>query len=84
MTPYELTVLIHHYISPGLFPQHDTDLYKDTTTRFVHDGLFSVCSQQTNGFIVTDLGKAWLHSILKTPVPKLAYVDVDGNVIDYK
>ena len=81
MTPYELLVLIHHYGSPGPFPQHETKLYKDTTTRFVCDGIFWECPEKENGFDLTDLGKAWLFAILKTPVPKLAYVDAEGHVI---
>ena len=81
MTPYELTVLIHHYVSPGLFQFCETDLYKDTCTRFVFDGLF-LDSKMDNGYEVTGLGKAWILAILRTPVPKLVYVDAEGKVIE--
>ena len=81
MTPYELSVLIHHYVSCGPFEYCQTDLYKNTVVRFEHDGIFSKSSETENGYVVTDLGKAWLFAILKTPVPKLAYVDAEGHVI---
>jgi len=81
MTPYELTVLIHHYTSLGCFEYSNTELYKNTVIRFVFDGLFIQCSNRDNGYAVTDLGKAWISVILKTPIPKLAYVDAEGKIV---
>ena len=81
MTAYELLVLIHHHTNPGPFPQHETKLYKDMVARFVHDGIFVQSPEQANGYKVTDLGKAWIYAILGTPVPKLAYVDAQGEEI---
>lgn len=91
MTPHELSILIHHYCSHGLFPGpgglegNPANLYNEICKKFVTDGVFVrtvTTGESENDYEVTPKGRAWLNSILKTPQPKQVWLDAAGKVID--
>lgn len=79
ITPLHLEILLHYYTSPGPFPrtiwvcaEFQDDLIKEGILDVpIHDGVATI----------TDKGKAWMHDILNTPFPTLAWIGRDGNVI---
>lgn len=81
MTPYELSVLIHHYTSPAKFEHCHKTLYTATVQTFVNQSVFRRDTEKDNGYRVTNLGKAWLQVILQTPLPKQVYADAQDQII---
>jgi hypothetical protein len=72
MTPFELEILMHHYVSPAEFPR-PSDSYEDIITDFITAGVMDATKT------VTDMGDAWIQCILNTPFPKTKTVFIDAN-----
>lgn len=82
ITPVELEELIYCYATveaPSLAPARVS-----ARSRFIRMGV--ACHrndvESENPFMLTPLGKAWLKTILSTPVPTVAFVDAQGKVIE--
>lgn len=82
MSPFELSLLIHIHTTPRAFDQRDTPLRKGTLSAFVIEGIIVPDSEQENGYVLTELGRAFLSAILSTRIPELAYVDQSGRLIE--
>lgn len=83
MTPAELDVLLHYYVSPSDYP-HPSGVHDETIEKFLNDGVLAPCVPtgfRENHYEVTDLGKAWIKCILATPRPTQAWIAADGSVI---
>lgn len=72
MTPCELQILLHYYVSPELYEYRDAPAVRDFTQSFVFR---EILRPKGDVYELTDLGLYWLRSILNTPVPKIVYVD---------
>ena len=83
MTPYQLRILLHVNSCPGSFEHDDTDLYGVTISDFMIDGVMTTCadSEIEHGLALTNLGRAWVKSILHTDIPKVCYIDCCGEEI---
>ena len=81
MTPYELNILIHIYTIPVKFPHDSTNLYARTIKTFIGQGII-ISANAESGYKLTEKGAAWLISILQTPMPIQAWVDVNGKIIE--
>jgi len=75
VTPYELAILTHYYVSPSE-PKHIaiTELFESTVLAWLDDGTLKETTTP-NVFTLTDRSRAWVKAILNTPVPRLAYLD---------
>lgn len=83
MTPYELNILIRVHTCPGHFQVGETELLNSTIKEFLSNGAIAHNSESDNGYTTTNLGKAWLISILKTEIPKIVYMDEQNNPIKF-
>jgi hypothetical protein len=70
MTPYELSILMHHYTSPCRHDNYHTVLYNDIVNRFREDGILNV-----GPVSVTEKGIAFINMILSVPMPEPAWID---------
>lgn len=77
MTPNDLEVLIHCYVSPERHPRIDAPAVREAIKKFIRDGIIDERHR------TTEKGEAWLELILRVPYPKKAYVDEEGKVIRY-
>ena len=86
MTPYELSILLHIWVTPTKFPDSHTTLYDNTIKKFKKDGIIgSINDQETiHGHELTPLGIAWLSVMLNTPKPTFVYIDHNGDVINIR
>jgi hypothetical protein len=82
LSPYEIKILIHFYICNESHVDADTDSYLTICKEFRELGVIEVDPKRQSSYTVTGLGIAWLMSMLSTPIPKLAYVDRCGNIIE--
>lgn len=80
LSPAELGILLHHCVSPADYP-YPSSVYNETVERFKVEGVFEFSHELDNGYAVTDLGKAWIECILRTPKPKQVWVDSAGVVV---
>ena len=81
LTPYQLSVLMHHYVSPAEY-EHGrlSGLYDETIKMFTELGVWRrICRDYNAG--LTDLGRAWCQSILQTPIPRQVFVDHNNHII---
>ncbi|MCK5601915.1 hypothetical protein KAR91_08605 [Candidatus Pacearchaeota archaeon] len=78
MTPLEFEILSHIYASPSKF--RECPLWGEVTSKFLDMGVI-IRDVTENGFCTTSLGIAWITDILMTPVPKLAYIGREGNIL---
>jgi DNA-binding PadR family transcriptional regulator len=81
MTPNDIEILIHYYVSPNPHPRIDAGAVKQAVQAFVKDGIFIEADGDKSGYSVTDKGKAWLATILNVPYPKKIWVDGRGNKV---
>lgn len=76
LTPNDLEILIHYYVSPAEHPRFN--YIRPTIDEFVRNGILE---RKDDEYAVTDKGRAWLISILQVPCPTQAWIDKNGNVI---
>lgn len=82
MTPYELTLLIHYHTTPAKFEYDETELFNQVNNQFVDDKIIVYCEGRSNNWKLTELGRAWLASILATKIPTAVYLDEHGNRLE--
>jgi hypothetical protein len=69
-TPYEISIVLHHYTRRDDFPNRDAPMYAPTINNLCSLGILSMVDLQ-----VTELGKALIDQWLRTPLPVVRYVD---------
>lgn len=74
MTPCDLEVLIHCYVSPIVHPHITAPAVQNAIAQFLDDGII-VPDGSEGGFSPTAKGKAWLKMILATPQPEQKWID---------
>ena len=82
LTPVEIEELFYCYASaeaPSTAPARVS-----ARARFIKMGVIcpSDNAESDNPFMLTPLGKAWLKTIVATPLPTLAFLDAQGKVIE--
>lgn len=81
MTPVQVEVLMHYYYKNDEPPNFDAPSTQDAIGHFLNIGCFEHDPDSTTNFELTDLGNAFVKAICRVPVPKIAYIDVDGDVL---
>jgi hypothetical protein len=66
MTPNDLEILIHYYVSPAPHPREEAPAVRESVKMFLTLHVLEVVDY---GFRVTEKGQAWLRLILATPLP---------------
>lgn len=82
LTPLNLKVLLHCYVSPEPNPQHDNAVVQESLQHFVNLGAIAPVKELSNIYGTTPLGAAWVKAILATPLPVQAFIDSHGRVIE--
>ena len=84
MTLAELSFLLSCFSRPDN-PSVDLAAFKDVAAKWIEDGIIerdsSYGSTPAAGYIyrTTPRGDAWMKAILKTPFPKPAFLDAQGQ-----
>lgn len=71
MTPYELSILMHHYVSPSPYAGEGAMLYEPAVKEFMEMGMLD-----TNGerLVTTPKANAWIEYILSVPFPEMKWI----------
>ena len=80
MTPNDIEVLIHCYVSPSRHPRYSAEAVIDAYRRFEDNGL--IVNEGDGVYTTTDLGEAHIQQLCSLPLPKLQYVRFDGVLIN--
>lgn len=80
LVPYELSFLLHCYISSEPHPNIGSDTLANVASMFVNRGILT-CGEKPRVWEVTELGRAWIAAILNTQVPRVAYLDAQGKEV---
>jgi len=75
ITPCHLEILMHYYVSPTVYPQHDAPAVIEYTQWLVDNGVLESHLDGESGYEVTEKGKAWIDLILATPMPVMKWCD---------
>lgn len=80
MTPSEIEVLIHCYVSPTPHPRKCAPDIESTLQSFVVNGLVDHVGGGV--YTTTDRGRAHIAQLCATPWPVAAWVGADGKIIE--
>ena len=69
MTPNDIDVLMHCYTTPGKHDRFDTPAVKESIEMLLHLGAIRPCTEYTDAYRVTEMGKKWAISICNVPPP---------------
>ncbi len=79
MTPSDIEVLIHCYVSPSRHPRYDSPEVKEAYSGFLSNGL--ITGKGDGIYYTTDKGAAHIEQLCNLPLPRLQYVRFDGVLI---
>jgi hypothetical protein len=80
MTPNDIEVLIHCYVSPAPHPRADAGAVAESIANFIVEGL--IIEDADGSYSVTTRGKAHIKQLCSTPFPVEGWVDQNGSVIE--
>lgn len=87
MTPLDLEILSHYYVTPEPHPNQEAHAVQASIGCFVSDGILEQRPRTGENpllsYQLTEKGVAFLQLLLQTPYPKQVFVDDSGNVIEY-
>ncbi len=70
MTPHDISVLLHHYVSPEPWPLGSTDAYESSIDWMEREGIIEwVDSISGGGFVLTKRGDYLVDDLCRTPLP---------------
>lgn len=79
-TPYQMEIIMHHYVSKAIFPRATAPLYSETLSELLQIG---VIDYEDGIPIVTQKGAALVDMWLQTPLPHMRWADPrTGETID--
>ena len=80
MTLNDLEILIFYHVCRSEHPRIDSPAVQESLQNLLRYDLISYVHHSI--YETTSRGKAWLKLILETPLPRMAWVDSNGNFID--
>ena len=82
MSPFQLKILMHYYVSPSFFHRADAPAYPEAEQGLVEIGALVRTGDQGVPPKVTTMGRVWCRRILSVPPPRMAFVDENNNVLE--
>ena len=76
--PVNVEVLLHCHTTPAPHPNIEAKSTKDAINRLLEGDCIT---PEDNYYRTTELGRAWVKAICNTEMPKIKYVDAQGNVL---
>lgn len=80
-SPVRMAILMHIYCRPSPLELPESEVRSQTLLDFLHHGVIRDDPESGSGYSITDRGRAWINAILKTRLPRPAWVDAQGQVI---
>ena len=80
MTPNDIEILIHCHVSPTPHPREGDSAVRESLNNFVWHELIRI---DINGiYRTTERGAAHLEQLCDMPLPRNAWVDASGRIIE--
>ncbi len=80
MTPNDIEILIHCYVSPTAHPRFEANV--DVIGQLVNAKLIERCGEEPNVYTTTERGNAHIHQLCTTSWPVQVWTDGHGKIID--
>ena len=80
MTPNDIEILIHCYVSPVPHPRIEAPAVIDTLVMLENEGLIE--NTEEDVYCTTEKGRAHIETLCKTPWPIQKWVDHFGAIIE--
>lgn len=74
MTPVQIEVLLHYYVSPNPHPRKCTSAVDDATSWLKNNGLIEL-GHESGVYKTTSRGDALVSMLCSTPFPACAWID---------
>lgn len=90
MAPIELEILLNIYYSPVWQKLYKTNILNATVDNLMRLGVIRHRDEwgceyhREHDLEMTDKGKAWIHLILNVEPPKQAWIDKNGEIINFE
>jgi hypothetical protein len=78
LTPNDIDVLLHYYVSPEPHPRHNSPAVQSTVDTFIEDGILEEVNNEhhvTYKIRTTDRGRKFVEMICETPYPEKRWID---------
>lgn len=86
-TPKEIEVLLHYHCYPTPHPQAEAISTINAVNKLLECGALGRSTVPPGNPILyntTDLGYAWVEALKRVPIPRVAYVDERGDMIELR
>lgn len=83
-SPKEIEVLIHYHCYPEPHPQADAPSVKRAVKKLLECKALAPVTVPPDSppyYSTTELGYAWVEALKRVPVPTVAYIDGNGNIL---
>lgn len=83
-TPLHIEIVMHYFCRADRMHNEDAPAVVRFTQGLIEDGILSprlLASETQPQFEVTELGRAFIGSILSTPIPRRVYIGMDGKEV---
>jgi hypothetical protein len=84
VTPLMINVLMRAYYTDGNASQDRIDIdsaaYREVVSELEQN---MIIHPTANYPVLSNLGRAWVCEILRTPIPRMVYLNSNDEVIDY-
>lgn len=81
-SPLEIEVLLHCYYCPKKHPRMHCDPVHDAHEKLKRLGAIDWMGDEDDRYLgATQLGRAWVKALKRVPIPRLAYLDQAGNIL---
>ena len=82
MTPNDIDVLLHYYVSQDPHPRLHAPAVREAITRFLKDGILTPAGTGDSEYDTTTRGTALVKVLCSTTLPTQVLVDKNGEIID--
>lgn len=80
-SPARIRILLHCHTIPDPLPNWDAPVVQETLSEFKDAGVIEQTTH--NCYVTTPLGKAWVNAICRVEIPRPAFIDEQGRVLDH-
>lgn len=81
LTPNDVEVLLHCHCCPQPHPRNHASDVQEALDALQFCGAIAPLAEGSQIRMTTPLGSAWVKAICQTPIPTLAYINAQGEVI---
>lgn len=80
-SPARIRILLHCHTIPDPLPNWDSPMVAGVLNEFKKSGVIEQTTH--NCYVTTPLGRAWVNALFRVEMPRPAFIDEQGRVLDH-